>query len=511
MLVELGLVEQRHKAVLEVLDGATVTDVACRYGVTRQTVHAWLRRFQNSGLSGLVSHSSRPASCPHEVRPAVVVRVLEMRRAHPLWGPRTIRHHLALEGTEPLPGRSSIYRCLVRHRLIQPKPRRRRREDYRRWERTRSMELWQMDIMGGVRLVGGRELQIVTGLDDHSRFCVSALLVARATARPVCEALAQALRQHGVPEEILTDNARVFSARFSRGPGEVLFDRICRENGIRHLLTAPYSPTTTGKVERFHRTVRREFLAERVFASPEAAQAELDAWVASYNTERPHQSIGMVPPADRFVPGAPEASPPVLLREDGQGDGLDPAEPQARRLTRKVSEYGRIRLAGLSYPVGRFLAGESVEAELGQDGLIGIFHRGVLVVTLARRHPVQAEEALWRMRPRGTRPRRGLVGPPVIRKVDCRGDISFAGTGYRVGNPFALMQVEVRVVGHTVEIWLAGKLVRTHAARHNPEKEHGAFANPGGRPPKLKSLLRSVTAETVKEVLEPLCKEGTGT
>ncbi len=134
------------------------------------------------------------------------------------------------------------------------------------------MELWQMDIMGGVKLEGGSELKIITGLDDHSRFCVSALLVPRATARPVCEALALALRRYGVPEQILTDNGKVFTGRFGPGKGEVLFDRICRENGIRHLLTAPRSPTTTGKVERFHKTVRAEFLAGRVFASLEEAQ-----------------------------------------------------------------------------------------------------------------------------------------------------------------------------------------------------------------------------------------------
>ena len=91
------------------------------------------------------------------------------------------------------------------------------------------------------------------------------------------------------------------------------------------------------------------------------------------------------------------------------------------------------------------------------------------------------------MRPGGTRPRPGTAGRPVIRKVDCRGDISFAGTSYRVGNPFALKQVEVRVVGDTVQIWVASRLTRTHAARHDREKEHGAYANPKGRPRKLKA------------------------
>ncbi len=301
MLVRLGLVEQRHKAVLEVLGGATVTDVALRYGVTRQTVHRWLRSYARHGLGGLVDHPSRPDSCPHQMPPPVEARIVDLRRAHPLWGPRTIRHQLAREGVEPLPGRSSIYRCLVRHGLVDPQKRRRKREDYRRWERSRSMELWQMDIMGGVKLEGGRELKIITGLDDHSRFCVSALLVSRATARPVCEALAAAMRRHGVPEQILTDNGKVFTSRFGPGKGEVLFDRICRENGVKHLLTAPRSPTTTGKVERFHKTLRREFLAGRIFASLEEAQAELDAWVAFYNTERPHQGIGMVAPEQRFA------------------------------------------------------------------------------------------------------------------------------------------------------------------------------------------------------------------
>ncbi len=66
MLVELGVVEQRYQAVLEVLGGATVTDVACRYGVARQTVHGWLRRYASDGLAGLVDKSSKPLSCPHQ-------------------------------------------------------------------------------------------------------------------------------------------------------------------------------------------------------------------------------------------------------------------------------------------------------------------------------------------------------------------------------------------------------------------------------------------------------------
>jgi len=173
VLVELGVVEQRYQAVLEVLGGATVTDVARRYGVARQTVHGWLRRYADQGLAGLVDKSSRPASCPHQMSAVVEARIVEMRRTHPGWGPRTIVYHLDQAGVEPLPSRSAVYRALLRHRLVDPQQRRKRRSDYKRWERDRAMELWQMDVMGGVFLVDGTELKVVTGIDDHSRFCES--------------------------------------------------------------------------------------------------------------------------------------------------------------------------------------------------------------------------------------------------------------------------------------------------------------------------------------------------
>jgi transposase InsO family protein len=303
VLVELGVVEQRYRAVLEVLeDSAGVTDVARRYGVARQTVHEWLSRYAKGGLGGLADRSSRPASCPHQMPAEVEARIAGMRREHPGWGPSRIRWELERAGTVPLPGRPAVYRALIRHGLADPKKRRRRREDYRRWERGRAMQLWQMDVMGRVFLAGGQEVKVVTGIDDHSRFVVCAQVVVRAAARPVCQALAGALARHGVPEQILTGNGKVFTARFGRGPGPVLFDRICADNGIRHLLTAPYSPATTGKVGRLHKTMRAEFFTpnDRMSATAEELQAALDGWVRQYSTTRPHQSCGGRPPIERF-------------------------------------------------------------------------------------------------------------------------------------------------------------------------------------------------------------------
>ena len=131
--------DQRHRAALEVLEGGlSVVEVARRFGVVRQTVHVWLRDYARGGIMGLADRSSKPATCPHQMLPAVEARVVSLRREHPVWGPQTILYELGREGVDRLPGRSSIHRALVRHGLIDPQRRKRRRSDYKRWERSRA-------------------------------------------------------------------------------------------------------------------------------------------------------------------------------------------------------------------------------------------------------------------------------------------------------------------------------------------------------------------------------------
>src|SRR5215470_12908175 len=498
MLVELGVVEQRYRAVLEVLeDGASVTAVARRYGVARQTVDAWLSRYANGGgLAGLADRSPRPQTCPHQMSAAVEARIVGMRRDHPGWGPSRIRWQLEREGLVPLPGRSAVYRALVRHGLVEGKKRRRRREDYRRWERGRSMELWQMDVMGRVHLAGGLEVKVVTGIDDHSRFIVCAAVVAAATARPVCQALAEALARYGIPEQILTDNGKVFTARFGRGPGPVMFDRLCTDNGIRHLLTSPYSPTTTGKVERLHKTMRREFFtpSDRTFTAIAELQAALDGWVAEYNIERPHQSCGGRPPIERFrlanraltADGSAAAPAPPAAAA-----GPVPAKRPAG-VSRWVNAAGKISLAGFSYRVGPAYAGEPVEVVV-TSGLVEILHAGVVVATHAQKF--RADQADRVPRARVTRRARdATAGLTVTRLANGTGVITFAGTTYPAGRRWAHASVDVTIVAGSVQLSKDGKLIRVHPIRHDRSRELGAFANPKGRPRRKNSAIGNVGA-----------------
>ena len=156
-------------------------------------------------------------------------------------------------------------------------------------------------------------------------------------------------------------------------------------DGIRHLLTAPRSPTTTGKVERFHKTLRCEFLTGKVFASIEEAQAALDAWVSHYNHERPHQSIGMVAPSERFRLAATEqvttevSAPPEV-------------DPTASAATRRVGANGLTSFAAAKFRAGVWLAGQDVTV-VCDGGLVHLQHRGVLIATHARRHSIDKQSA----------------------------------------------------------------------------------------------------------------------
>jgi transposase InsO family protein/transposase-like protein len=377
MLVELSVMEQRYQAVLAIVqDGWKVKEVSEHLGVSRQSIHTWLARYEQGGLAALADRSHRPHSCPHQIPPAVEALICEMRRQHSGWGAERIEFELGKK-LDDVPSESAIYRCLKRHGLIELRGRRRKREDFKRWQRERPMQLWQIDVMGGVLLDDGTELKMVTGVDDNSRYCVIAKLVRRAITRDVCGAFAEALKRIGIPDEVLTDNGKVFTGRFGPNPAEVLFDRICRENGIAHRLTKPRSPTTTGKIERFHQSVRREFLIDRTFASLKAAQEALDAWVEDYNTNRPHQALDMATPAERFraVPRNRQSAlkPVIDTNEDQPGQWI----------LRRVASNGVASIDNQVVCGLKAFAGQVIDVFV-EDTVFQLWHRNHLIKTIAR-------------------------------------------------------------------------------------------------------------------------------
>jgi transposase InsO family protein len=514
MLRELNVVEQRYRAVLEVLDGTPVTEVAERFGVARQTVHRWVAHYRESGIGGLADRSHAPKAHPRRISAEVEAVICDLRAAHRGWGPRRLVFELERRG-HPGVSRSTVYRVLVRHQMIEPVSRRRRRDQYRRWERSAAMELWQMDVTASLFLADGRECKVITGIDDHSRFCVIATVVMRATARAVCLAFTTAMAEYGIPGEILTDNGKQFTGRFGKPrPAEVMFERICRENGITQRLTKPRSPTTTGKIERLHQTLQLELLnVHGPFASIEDAQAAVDAWRKDYNTMRPHQSLAMAFPAARFTasagdglglripaeltgqPQLPAAGAEPEPELDGGAAAPPPPDPGDRQgraveLDRVVPPSGNLWIAGQQIWLGPAMTGRTVRlwAGLAQVHVLLDGHR---IKTLPSR--LDARD-LARLAAAGAQP----AGPPplplaagdvteVDRTVNASGNVSLGDHVVSAGLPLAGQRVTLRLDGPVAHVLAAGVIVRTVACPVPPEaRPRLRGARPGtAQPPRL--------------------------
>jgi transposase InsO family protein len=521
-LVDLSVVEQRYRAVMLVLDGARVCEVAVEFGMSRQSVHAWLARYREAGLAGLADRSRRPRSSPGQASAVVEARVCELRRDHPRWGAQRILHEL-MRGpavAEALPSRATVHRILVRHGLVVPRARRKKRSEYVRWQRPAAMQLWQIDIVYGPRLVDTatgevREARIVTGVDDHSRFCVLARVVERATGRAVCLAFAHALGRHGAPEEVLTDNGKQFTDRFGHG-GEVLFDKICRRNAIAHRLTQPASPTTTGKIERFHQTLRRELLDDaRPFTDVLAAQAALDDWVREYNASRPHQALetkAPVTPSERFRPvpveqrellglwlpaaleSAPEPEPttPTMQRAIDAGAAHPVVEGGPVELDRVIPASGNLWFARRQFWLGPARAGQVVRLWASVD-VIHLTIAGARVKSL-RSHlsptdltALAAAGAVPAGRPPLPDPESVGGAVDLERTVSNAGIVSLAGHQILAAEILRGRRVAIRVEPTTLMFYdpAARELLRTRPNPLTPAEIAGLQgARPAGPPPR---------------------------
>ena len=396
-------------------------------------------------------------------------------------GPARLDWELERAGILPRPSRVTIWRILARNGLIDAQQRRRRRDD-RPWEREAPMSLWQMDIMGGVWLADGSEGKLVTGIDDHSRYCVVAHLVAQATGRAVCQALVDGLRAWGLPTEVLTDNGVQFTGRYAKPRRvEVLFERILRDNGITHRLTKVRSPTTTGKVERFHQTLRRELLEpEGPFVSLEQAQKALDAWVEVYNHQRPHQALAMAVPASRFRPGQGGPGEPGLVVARDVDPPPPTGDPGPVELEVLVPASGNLQLVGRQVWVGHALAGQQVRiwADLRSIHLSG--GDGRLLKTLPSRYSPD-ELALLHghptAHPAGPAPAAAaaLQGAAVVevdRVVNGCGLLGIGGRQVGVGLLWAGRQVTVRVTPALLQVVCDGRVVKTLASPVPAELRH---------------------------------------
>lgn len=286
----------------------SVTAAAAEYGISRQHLHRMLARFREGGLEALEPRSRRPGSSPQATPQELVDRVIELRLELTGQGldagSATIAWHLEREGRHA-PSTSTIRRVLHRAGLVVPEPRKRPRVSYTRFEAAQPNQMWQSDFTHWT-LADGRDVEILNWLDDHSRYLLSCTVHAPVTADIVATTFLAATAAHGTPAATLTDNGRVYTARF--GGGRNAFEYLLPLLGVTQKNGSPGHPQTQGKVERFHQTLKRWLGAHPTAATLPQLQRQLDRFRDDYNEHRPHRACGRATPGHTYR-ATPKALP----------------------------------------------------------------------------------------------------------------------------------------------------------------------------------------------------------
>ena len=296
-------------AVLKVISKELpVTAAAAQYGYSRQHLHRLIARYQAGGLDAVEPRSRRPLSSPQatgdKVREFIVRTRLELTAAGWDAGPVTIAWHLEQAGLE-VPSTSTIRRVLHAAGLVTPEPRKRPRSSYQRFQAGQPNECWQSDFTHWP-LADGTGAEVINWLDDHSRYLLACSAWAPVTGKVVVETFLQASSIHGLPASTLTDNGRVYTARF--GGGRNAFEYLLAALGITQKNGSPNHPQTQGKVERFHQTQKRWLARQPPAATLPGLQRQLDAFREHYNEHRPNRAVQRSTPGQAYR-ALPKASP----------------------------------------------------------------------------------------------------------------------------------------------------------------------------------------------------------
>jgi transposase InsO family protein len=320
-----------------ITEGRSQGEVARAYGVSQGWVSRLVSRYRDEGEVAFEPRSRRPRTSPAAIPDTTVELIVRLRKELSGQGldagPHTIAWHLEHHHQVKVSA-ATISRYLSRSGLVTPQPRKRPRSSYLRFEAQQPNECWQSDFTH-YPLAGGIGTEILTWLDDHSRYVLSLTAHHRVTGPAVVAAFRAAAAAHGAPASTLTDNGMVFTTRFSGGRGgRNGLETELRRLGIRQKNGRPNHPQTQGKVERFQATLKNWLAAQPAQPADLAQlQALLDTFTAVYNHRRPHRSL-----PHRATPATAYGARPKAAPGDRTGDAHD----RVRR--DKISKTGNVTL-----------------------------------------------------------------------------------------------------------------------------------------------------------------------
>jgi transposase InsO family protein len=316
--------KRRAVVLAVVVEGLSQAEAARRYEVSKSFVSRLLARYRLEGETAFEPRSRRPKTSPTAIDPDVVARIVNLRvelAGQGLdAGPATIAWHL--DGMGISVSAATIRRRLLAAGLIVAEPKKRPKTSYIRFQAELPNQCWQSDFTHW-RLAEGTDSEILTWLDDHSRYALSVTAHRHITGPIVVATFGDTATEQGNPASVLTDNALVYTTRFSGGRGgRNPLETVLAELGITPKHSRPNHPTTCGKVERFQQTLKRWLAKQPPAHTLTELQALLDAFVDTYNHHRPHSSLGRRTPATVYNllpktgPAGTGAGPHHRLRHD---------------------------------------------------------------------------------------------------------------------------------------------------------------------------------------------------
>jgi transposase InsO family protein len=378
--LEVSVMDQRREfVVFATMAGANIRELCRRFGISPTTGYKWLDRYGQEGLTGLAEQSRRPHVSPRRTPPAIEAKVLDLRElSNNVWGGRKIKGRLERQGETGIPAASTITEILRRHGRLTEAGAAEHPGPLQRFERESPNELWQIDFKGHIATHSGGRCHPLTALDDHSRFNIVLSACDNEQGQTVRRELEEAFRRYGLPLAMLMDNGPPWGD--PGGDPHTGFSVWLMRLGIRVLHGRPRHPQTQGKEERFHRTLKAEVLNGRSFRDHTECQRAFDEWRPRYNHERPHESLAMATPAERYRPSSrslPEVLPAI---EYAPGDEV-----------RKVDSGGFISFKNRAWRISKAFRGEYVALRFtDEDGVFDVHYCTHRIATLDLR-PVDRE------------------------------------------------------------------------------------------------------------------------
>jgi transposase InsO family protein len=335
--------------------GMTQAEAVRTYGVSKGWVSKLLARYRAEGEAAFEPKSRRPKSSPTAIPAAVVEQIVRLRKdlegAGLDAGPHTIAWHLEHHHGVKVSA-ATISRYLIARGPVVPEPKKKPKAAFLSFAAEQPNERWQSDFTHYrlTRADGrpGPDTEILSWLDDHSRYALGVTAHARVTGPIVLDQFRGTVAEHGIPASTLTDNGMVFTTRLAGGRRGAStrngFETELRRLGITQINSTPSHPTTCGKVERFQQTMKKWLRAQtpQPTTLPEL-QTLLDAFVAAYNHRRPHRSLPHRATPATIYTARPKATP---------GDRSDDSHNRVRR--DRIDPGGKITLrhSGRLYSLG---------------------------------------------------------------------------------------------------------------------------------------------------------------